>query len=122
MVKLKVYIHSVELPTVDFADKEGAMHACAQAQKTAFKGLERHSGLFGNRYLADEERDFLMRVENVCRENGLQFEVIDLGTMGFLEKLKLKMKGVGTPAISCGEKIFHAVPSEEDIKKLLTSQ
>ena len=39
MAKLKVYLHSLEFPTVGFVDKEGAMHACAQAQKTAFERL-----------------------------------------------------------------------------------
>lgn len=118
MKKLKVYIHSLEIPTVGFIDKEGAMHACAQAQKTAFQGLERFSSL-GNRYLSDEQREVLMRVEDFCKNNGLEFKVIDLGTISFLARLKLKMKGLNTPAIFCGEKIIYGVPSEEDFKELL---
>lgn len=39
MAKLKVCLHSLEFPTVGFVDKEGAMHACAQDQKTAFERL-----------------------------------------------------------------------------------
>ncbi len=59
MKKVKVYIHSFEFPTVGFIDKEGAMHACAQAQTTAFESLYRISGMLGNRYLTDEEKTFL---------------------------------------------------------------
>lgn len=118
MKKLKVYICNVEIPTVGFVDKEGALHACAQAQKTAFQGLERFSSL-GNRYLSDEQRGVLMRVEDSCKNNGLECEIIDLGTMSFLARLKLKMKGLKNPAVSCGEKIVYGVPGEEDFKELL---
>lgn len=118
MKKLKVYIHSLEIPTVGFVDKEGAMHACARAQKTAFQGLERFSSL-GNRCLSDEQGEVLVRVEDFCNNNGLEFDVIDLGTIGFLRRLKLKMKGLKNPAIRCGEKIVYGVPSEEDFKELL---
>ena len=117
--KFKVYIHSFEIPTVGFVDKEGAMHACAQAQKTAFQGLEQRSSLLGNRYLCDEDREVLMRVEDFCKNNGLEYNIIDLGTTSFLARLRLRMKGVNSPAICCGEKIICGVPSEEDLKRLL---
>jgi hypothetical protein len=118
MEKLRVYIHSFEVPTVGFVDKEGALHACAQAQKTAFQGLEQRSSLFGNRYLCNENREVLMRVEDFCKNNGLQYNIIDLGTMSFLARLGLRLKGVKAPAICCREKILYGVPSEEDLKKL----
>ena len=113
---MKVYVHSLELPTTGFVDMEGARHACAQAQKTAFTGLERFSSLFGNRYLTDKEWEFLLQTEDFCKEHGLNLEIIDLGTVGFLEKLKLKIKGVTTPVICCGKRIIHRLPSEEDMK------
>ena len=119
MEKLNVYIHSFEIPTVGFVDKEGAMHACAQAQKTAFQGLEQRSSLLGNRYLRDKDEKVLMRVEDFCKNNGLEYNIIDLGTTSFLARLRLRMKGVNAPAICCGEKIICGVPSEEDLKKLL---
>jgi hypothetical protein len=118
MEKMKVYIHSSEIPTVGFVDKEGAMHACAQAQKTAFQGLGQVSGLLGNRYLCDEDEQVLVRVEDFCRSNGLEYSVVDLGTLSFLVRLRLRMKGVNAPAVCYGEKMFCGVPSEEDLKKL----
>jgi hypothetical protein len=119
MVKLKVYVHSLEMPTVGFVDREGAMHACAQAQKSAFEGLERHAGLFGNRYLVDKEKEALLRIQGFCRNNDLEFEIVDLGTMGFLGKLKMRLKGLKTPAVSWADRTFNGVPSEEDFKRLL---
>lgn len=119
MKKLKIYVRSLEIPTIGFVDKEGAMHACAQAQKTAFQGLERFSTIGGNRCLSDEEREVLRRVEIFCKDNGLEFEVVDLATIGFLARLKMKMKGLRTPATCCGEKIVFGVPSEEVLRELL---
>jgi len=121
MAKLKVYVHSLEIPTVGFVDKEGAMHACAHAQKTAFQGLKNLSNTIGNRYLSDEEREVLIRAESFCKKSGLELEVVDLGTIAFLTRLKLKMTGLKTPAVRCGEKIVYGVPSEEDLIELLGS-
>jgi len=119
MDKLRVYIHSFEVPTLGFIDKEGAMHACAQAQKTAFQGLEHHAGLFGKRYLSDEDREVLMRIDGFCRNNGLEYEVVDVGRMSSVAKLGLRRKGVKTPAICAGDKTLCGIPSDEDLKKLL---
>jgi len=121
MAKLKVYVHSFEVPTVGFVDKEGAMHACgaAQAHANAFQGLAQNAGLFGKRYLPDEDREVLMRIEVYCRNNALEYEVVDVGGMGFLAKLGLRMKGIKTPAICSGDKTLCGIPPDEDIRKLL---
>jgi hypothetical protein len=121
MIKLKVYVSSFEVPTVGFIDKEGAMHACAQAQKTAFQRLEHHAGLFGKRYLPDEDREVLTRIENFCKNNALEYEVVDVGSMSFLAKLALRKKGIKTPAVCAGKKTLCGIPSDEDMKKLLKS-
>lgn len=60
-----------------------------------------------------------MRVEDFCKNNGLEYDIIDLGTMSFLARLRMRMKGVNAPAVRCGEKILCGVSSEEDLKKLL---
>jgi hypothetical protein len=124
MSKLKVYVHSFEVPPVNLIDKEGATqpwahnaipwsHAGAQAQKTAFQGLESRAGLFGKRYLSDEDREVLTRIENFCKKSNLEYEVVDVAKLG------LRGKGIKTPAICLGEKKLCGIPSEEDMKKLL---
>jgi len=122
MDKLRVYIRSFEVPTVGFVDKEGAMHACgaALAHANAFQGLERHAGLFGDRCLSDEDRDVLMRVESFCKNNRLEYEVVDVGKMSFLAKLGLRRKGIRTPAVCAGEKTLCGIVSDEDMNRLLT--
>jgi hypothetical protein len=119
MVKLKVYVRSFEIPTEGFVDAEGARHACAEAQKTAYQGLERHGGLFGTRCVTDEETEALTRIENFCRNNALEYEIVDVGSLSFFARLGLRMKGIKTPTVCLGERMMHGVPSDEDIRNIL---
>ncbi len=119
MDKLKVYVHSLEIPTTGFVDKEGAMHACAQAQKSAFERLSNVSSLLGDRYLTDDEREVLTKAVDFCRMNSVEYEVVDLGTMPFLDRLSLKLKGLKTPAVSCADTVFRGFPDEETLKRIL---
>lgn len=126
MTKLKVFVCSSSIPAVGFVDKETAVHEqCvgyairSRAQETAFEGLKRVSGIVGNRYLSDEDLETLKRVEEFCNSNGLEFEVVDVGAMNFIQKLQLRLRGVRAPAVSYGDKIFLGVPSEEDLTKIL---
>ena len=80
--------------------------------------MERASNLFQNRYITDEERETLCRVETFCEESAIEFEVVDVGTLGFLKKLESGIVGLKTPTVSCGKKMFHGVPSEKDLDEL----
>ena len=119
-VKFKVYIHSIEPSTLGFVDKEGAEHACARAQLTAFTGLDRLAGMFGKRYLSDGDSRTLANVEEFCRTNNVEYEVSDLGQMNFLQRLVLRMKGIRTPAVYCEKRTVQGVPTEEDLRRLQT--
>jgi hypothetical protein len=117
--KLKVYVRSFQLSTLEFVDFEGARHACAGASKTAYQGLGSVSNLLGNRYLCDEDRKALTSVEDYCKGNGLEYEVVDLGVMSDLQRLKWRMKGIKTPAVCYEDKTLCGVPSEENLRRLI---
>ena len=118
--KIKVYVYSLTVPTVGFVDKEGAMHACAQAGNLPFEGLKHHPGSMDNRYLSDEERKAIVIVENFCKRSDCEIEIIDVAKKGFLTKMKLKAKGLmNFPAIAFKEKVIHGVPTEETLRELL---
>jgi hypothetical protein len=121
MAKLKVYVQSLEISAAGFVDKEGAMHSfCAPGLKEAtFQGIEHQSGLFGNRYLSDENREFLMRVDGFCKNNGLKYDVVDLEGTSFLGKLILRMKGIKAPAVVFGQHTLCGILSDEDMRRLL---
>ena len=122
MTKLKVYVHSFEVPIVGFSDRRGAIDKegqrgadwGAQAQTTAFRGypaqttpfqeIAKHASLFEKRYLSDDDNEVLTRIDNFCKHNTLEYEVIDIGRKSFLAKLGLRMRGIKTPAICKGKK------------------
>ena len=118
--KIKVYVYSRTVPTLGFVDKEGAMHACAQAGSSAFSGLKNYPGSMENRYLSVEEKSAIVMVEDFCKRSGGEFEVIDVAGCGFLTKMKLKTKGLTNfPAITFKEKVIHGVPTEETLRKII---
>ena len=129
MKRLKIYVHSFEAPPVGLKDKDGAKqvwthnaipwsHASAKAQKTA-KGLALYAGLFEKRCLSEEESEFLLKMDDFCRDNAVEYDVVDVGRMTLFAKLALRTKGVKTPAISSEDRVLCGIPSEEEIKKLL---
>ena len=121
MAKLKIYVHSFKVSTDGFIDVEGALHECGatQAHANAFQGLAKNAGLFGNRYLPDKDNQFLMRIDSFCRKYNMEYDVVDTGNIGFFSRLKLRMKGIGAPAICTEEITLCGAPSDEDLKRLL---
>jgi len=121
MKKLQVYVYSVsEIPTADFVDKEGALHACARAGTMPFETMGRYpSGMDGS-LISAEEKKAIISVESFCKNNGYMFEIVDFTKLSFWSKMKLKREGVKSfPAISCGEKILCGVPTEDELKELV---
>ena len=120
MDRIKVYVYSQAISTLDYVDFEGAKHACAQAGSSAFSGLKQYSGSMDDRYLSEEERKAIALVRQFSEENGLEFEIVDLANCGFVSKTKLFFKGIKkVPTIAFkGEKIA-GLPTEENLKTLL---
>lgn len=119
MEKLKVYVNSFEIPASGFVDKEGRVHACAQAQKTWAEGLEKFSGVLGSRYLSEEEKQALVQVESFCNNYDLEFEVVDLAKVNLFSKLRWWIKRLRTPSIGYMEKMFRGTPTMEDVRQLV---
>jgi hypothetical protein len=122
MDKLIVYVHSYEISTLDFIDKEGAMHGCANAGVIAFQRLQSGSAMFGNRYLCDGDRQTLTCVEDFCKQKGLEYGVIDLGEMNFFGKLALRIKGIRTPAVCYRKNTFCGIPNNAILSSLLSKR
>lgn len=73
---------------------------------TAFESLRHISGMLGNRYLTDEERKFLDCMDRLCQKFGLEYEIMDLGAMSFLKRLKLRLSGVKCLTICNGKRML----------------
>ena len=123
MSKMRIYICSQTISSLDFVDKEGAQHACAQAGSSAFSGLKHYPGAVDNRYLSEEERQAIALVEDFCKKNRLDFEIVDLGKRGFLTKAKAFVKGIRKlPTIAFMEEKIDGIPTEEKLKMLVAKR
>lgn len=118
--RIRVYVYSQTLSTIDYVDFEGAKHACAQAGSSAFSGLKHYSGSMDDRYISEEEKEAIALARQFSKENGLEFEIVDLANCRFTTKTKLFFKGIRkVPTITFkGEKIVGP-PTEENLKTLL---
>lgn len=118
---IRIYVSSVEIPTTGFVDIEGARHECARATDKAFSGLKNYPSLDGtSRFLSTEEQKAILSVSDFCRKKGYSFEIVDVGTKGFIAKVKLRRKGLTDfPAISYQERIITGVPTHEALTALL---
>lgn len=121
MKKITVYIYSVaQIPTLGFVDKEGALHACAQAGNLPFDVMKHYPSSMNGNLISPEEKNTITSVETFCRKNGYQFEIVDFARLSFLSKIKLKRKGVKSfPTVSYGEKFLCSVPTEDDLNMLV---
>lgn len=123
MAKFKVYVYSVrQVPTVDFVDKEGAIHACAQAGNMPFETLSHCPANVDAGLLSVEERTAIANVGLFCKENDHKFEIVDFARLSFISKLKLRRKGVKSfPTISVAGANFTGIPTEDVLEKLATA-
>ena len=121
MKKIRVYVYSVsQMPTTDFVDKEGAMHACAKAGNMPFETLRHYPRGVDESLIFNEQKSAVLSVESLCKNSGYDLEVVDFAKLSFLSKMKLRGKGVKSfPAISCGERFLCEVSTEDDLKELV---
>jgi len=52
-------------------------------------------------------------IEKLRGDHVLEYEVVDLRTAGFSSRLSFRIRGIKTPAVSDGERVFQDVPTEE---------
>jgi hypothetical protein len=130
--RLKIYVHSIRLATEPLFDKDGFLSFhyaegweatfCQSSYKSAEKKfgerLERASNLFENRYLADGERETIMRVEDFWRRNAIEFDVVDVGNLSFLEKSERQNRWFEDSRRFLRQKMFNGIPSEANLIEL----
>lgn len=122
MKKVRIYVFTSSIPTVDFIDKEGTQHGCARAGQMPFEALSKYPGEMDQRYLSVEEKNTINSVESFCNKNGLQSELVDIAKLSFLSKIRLRMKGIkATPTICYADRFFSGIPTESDLKELVKS-
>ena len=73
-------------------------------------------------FISDEERKAIDLVEQISKENGLDYEVINLTKAGQMTQLKFIAKGWKVPVISIGNETITRLPTKEELASLLRRQ
>lgn len=121
--KIKVYVSSLkEISTIDFVDKDSMGHPCVTSRhgENIFSGFKHLPTGSWDGYLPDEQIKVLDVINEFCKENALEYEVVDVTNLSSMNKMKLVFKGIKTPTISFKGKKIEGVPTKEDLKVLIT--
>lgn len=90
--KVMLYVRSIEVPGGQFVDREGAVHACAQAGSTPFDGLKGAAHLLG-RVFTDADWQAI-NIAQVCQDTmKIDIEIVDI-SQSFWQRMKLRRQGV----------------------------
>ena len=118
VARIKVYINSVELSTLDFADPLSLGHPCDQPGERISSGIK-HMPKHSSGFISDEEKKAMDLVEQISRENGLNYEIIDLARAGSMTRLKFVLKGWKVPVISIENETIIGLPTKEQLESIL---
>lgn len=121
VVRIKVYINSVELSALDFADVLSLGHACDQPGERISSGTK-HMPKGSSGFISDEERKVIDLVEQFSKENGLNHEIIDLNKAGPMTRLKFVLKRWKVPVVSIENETIIGLPTKEQLESILRRQ
>ena len=119
--KIKVYVCSFKgISTLDFVDKDSMGHGCVTSRPDEFFSGFKHlpTGSWDG-YLTDKQIKVLDVVSEFCKENGLEYEIVDMTNLGFISSTKLVFKRIRAPTVSFKGKKIEGVPTKEDLKVLI---
>jgi len=111
-------VNSIEPPVCEYVDMHSLEHPCSQAGEKAFEGMK-YLPAKSSGFLSDEEIETVNLVEQISRENGLEFETIDLANTGLIAKMKFYLKGWKTPVITFKGENIKGLPTKEELEALL---
>ena len=120
--KLKVYVYSLKgISTLDFVDKDSVGHPCVTSRHgdDVFSGFKHLPTGSWDGCLTDEQIKVFDTVDEFCKENGLEYEIVDIANLSFISKMKLMFKGIKAPTISFKGKKIEGVPTKADLKALI---
>lgn len=119
--KIKVYISTVELSALDFANANTLGHQCDNPEARISAGM-RYVPKGSSGLVSDDERKTIELVEQFSKENGLKYEIIDLAKAGPVTRLKFMMKGWKTPVVSLQNEAIVGLPTSEQLESLVRRQ
>jgi len=121
MGRIKIYINSVEPTALDFVDVLSLGHTCDHPGERISSGMQ-HAPKGLSDFVSDEERKTIDLVDRFSKENGLEYEIIDLAKAGQLTRLMFVVKGWKVPVVRIGRKTIRGLPSKEQLESLVRNE
>jgi len=121
MGRIKIYINSVEPTALDFVDVLSLGHTCDHPGERISSGMQ-HAPKGSSDFVSDEERKTIDLVDRFSKENGLEYEIIDLAKAGQLTRLMFVVKGWKVPVVRIGRKTIRGLPSKEQLESLVRNE
>lgn len=118
MAKIKVYIRTFEMSPLDVSNVLTLGHACDSPGERISAGTK-HMGRGSTAWVSDEDRKAVDFVDQFSRENGLDYEIVDLAKAGLMTKLKFIVKGWKVPVVSVGNEAIMGLPTKEQLEAIL---
>lgn len=118
MGKIKVYINTIKLSALDFSNVLTLGHACDSPDERISSGT-RHMPKDSNQFISEDERKAIDLVEQLSREKGLHYEIIDLAKAGPLARLMFIIKKWKVPVISIENETIMGLPTKETLESAL---
>jgi hypothetical protein len=120
--KVQVYVSSFEISTLDYVDKASMGHPCVTARhgKNIFTGLKHLPKGLLDGYLTDDQLKTVDVVDQFCKTNGLQYEIVNMTNLGWLRKMKLVFKGIKAPTTIFRGRRIEGPPARKDLEALIS--
>ncbi len=118
MAKIKVYIETFEISPLHVSNVLTLGHACDSPGERISAGMK-HMGIDSNAYVSDEDRKVVDFIDQFSKENGLDYEIVDLTKAGLMTRLKFLIKGWKVPVVSVGNETIMGLPTKEQLKSIL---
>jgi len=112
--KVTLYVRSFAVPSGAFVDREGALHACAQAGQTPFARLKGAARLIGRAY-PDSDWQALCIAQSVQDGAEVEVEVIDV-SRSLVDRLKLRRQGITkTPQFVANGRLLPPIKDHDEL-------
>jgi len=119
--KIKVYISTVELSALDFANVNTLGHQCDNPVARISAGM-RYVPKDSSGVISDDERQTIELVDRFSEEKGWKYEIVDLAKAGSMTRFKFMLKGWKTPAVSFENEAIVGLPTREQLESLVRRQ
>ncbi len=113
--KVKIYVSSFRIASSQ-VDKAKVCSQCGPQHTGRIISQQLTHFHDSTCFLSEDQTKIVDTTVEICEENGLEYEIVDIENLGFLSKMKLFFKGIRAPTVTFEGKTIEGMPTREDLK------